>query len=135
MAGAAAPRLSKDAIFLFIVGTKITCLKTGCCNTMCIIEEVCMWTSSFRYDKKAKRELDFITSKLGLNKSQAVNEAIHVWYEMLTKNNTKSSAEIFLESGFVGGSSDETLLSTNYKDTLTEILKEKYGACESEDNC
>lgn len=96
-----------------------------------------MWTSSFRYGKNAKKELDFIISKLGLNKSQAVTQAIHIWYEMLVKNNAKqkSSAELFLESGFVGNANDNTLLSTNYKDKLTEILQEKHGIVESEDNC
>ena len=93
-----------------------------------------MWTSSFRYDKNAKRELDFITSKLGLNKSQALVQAIHIWYELLTKNKKKTSAEIFLESGFVGGSSDETLLSTNYKEKFIELLEEKYENSKSKDN-
>lgn len=90
--------------------------------------EVHMWTTSFRYNKNVKRELDFIISKLGLNKSQAVSQAIHLWYEALTKSNSKpkSSAEIFLESGFVSCLDDDTLLSTNYKEKLAEKLKEKY---------
>ena len=87
-----------------------------------------MWTSSFRYDKEARDELNFIVSKLGVNKSEAITEAIHTFYKILKESNSKekSSAEIFLESGFVAGHEDEELLSTNYKEKLSKQLKDKY---------
>lgn len=90
--------------------------------------EACMWTSSFRYDKEAKKELDFIVAKLGINKSQAITEAIHLFFKTLKNRdeNQKSALEIFSEAGFVGSNEDDTLLSTNYKQRITDYLKEKY---------
>ena len=88
-----------------------------------------MWTSSFRYGKEARDELNFIVSKLGVNKSEAIIEAIHTFYKILKekKSKEKSSAEIFFESGFIGGHEDENLLSTNYKEKLKKQVRDKYG--------
>ncbi len=86
-----------------------------------------MWTSSFRYGQDAKKELEFISSKLGLNKSQAITEAIHLFYTTLKESNKKqkSSAEIFMESGFVGSAEDTELISTNYKEKFSNSLSKK----------
>lgn len=83
---------------------------------------------SLRLDEKTEKELNYI--KLTLNESQSlvVKEAIHAYYETLVAAEShKSSADIFMDSGYIGSFKAEKDLSINYKAKLAKGLKKKHG--------
>lgn len=87
---------------------------------------------SLRLDDQAAKELDYIKLALHENQSQVVKEAIHAYYvTLIDSESPKSSAEIFINSGFIGSFEAEKDLSVNYKEKLTKKLKEKHGIKEA----
>lgn len=83
---------------------------------------------SLRLDEKTEKELNYIKLTLNENQSLVVKEAIHAYYEtLIAEESLKSSADIFIASGYIGSFKAEKDLSNNYKKKLTKGLKRKHG--------
>ena len=86
-------------------------------------------TISFRIDDESKKELDFIRKISNANQTQAIKDAIHVFYQSLKtdKQTKRSPQEILKDSGFIGSFQAKKDLSTTYKREIAEGLKAKNG--------
>lgn len=84
-------------------------------------------TTSFRFDDKVKGELDYIKDTLQASQSEAIKEAIHIYYQILMKKSTESPVDILKKSGFIGSFKGNKNLSKNYKQKLERGWKNKHG--------
>ena len=86
-------------------------------------------TVSARFDEEVVEELEWLKRDLGITKTTDILvAAIHFFYRNARKSSKNQTAFDYLEeSGFIGSLKGKPHFSSEYKQLLTDSLKEKHG--------
>jgi|ERR1700738_3557087 len=81
-----------------------------------------------RLNEDVSREIEFIKSSLNMmNTTAVVTQAIHLLYTITKeKQMTKSSLQLFEESGLLGCMEGASDLSNSYKEEISKVIRQKY---------